>query len=63
MSHTTQLYRDYFINHEIRIPSLTNQDFMESKAGFKVSDGFFRGSIVGLGRLVVWAPRIGEENT
>ena len=21
---------DYFINHEIRIPSLTNQDFMES---------------------------------
>ena len=25
-SKTTQLYRDYFINHEIRIPSLTNQD-------------------------------------
>ena len=26
--------RDYFINHEIRIPFLTNQDSMESKAGF-----------------------------
>ena len=24
-----QLYRDYFIRHEIRIPSWTNQDFME----------------------------------
>ena len=30
----TQLYRDYFINHEIRMPSLTNQDSMESKSVF-----------------------------
>ncbi len=29
---TTQLYGDYFINHEIRIPSLNNQDSMESTA-------------------------------
>ena len=36
---TTQLYRDYFINHEIRIPSLTNQD-----DSWKVFEGFFRGS-------------------
>ena len=34
----TQLYGDYFINHEIRIPSLTNQDSMESRSFF------FRGS-------------------
>ena len=27
INYTTQLYRDYFINHEIRIPSLTNQYF------------------------------------
>ena len=27
----TQLFRDYFINYEIRTPSLTNQDSMESK--------------------------------
>ena len=27
MEYTTQLYRDCFINHDIRIPSLTNQDF------------------------------------
>ena len=27
--YTTQLYRDYFISHEIRVPSLTNQYFME----------------------------------
>ena len=33
-------YRDYFISHEKRIPSLPNQDFMESN---KV---FFRGSHV-----------------
>ena len=35
----TQLYRDYFINHEIRIPFFTNQDSMESGSFF-----FFRGS-------------------
>ena len=29
---TTQLCGDYFINHEIRIPELKNQDFMKSKA-------------------------------
>ena len=27
--YTTQLYRDYFISHEIRIPSWSNKDFME----------------------------------
>ena len=32
--YTTQLYGDYFINHDIRIPSLTNQDSMESRAVF-----------------------------
>ena len=31
---TTQWYRDYFINPEIMIPSLTNQYFMESKSAF-----------------------------
>ena len=36
--HPTQVYGDYFINHEIRIPSFTNQDSMES------NKGFFRGS-------------------
>ena len=30
----TQLCRDYFISHEIRIPSLNNQDSMESILGF-----------------------------
>ena len=39
--YTTQLCGDYFINHEIRIPFLNNQYFMESKAGF-----FERGSYV-----------------
>ena len=34
MTFPTQLYRDYFINHEIRIPSLTNQDSMKSRFGF-----------------------------
>ena len=29
--YTTQLYGDYFINHEIRIPIEINQYFMESK--------------------------------
>ena len=38
---TTQFYRDYFIKHDIRIPFLNNQYFMESMAGF-----FFRGSDV-----------------
>ena len=37
----TQLYGDYFINHEIRIPSLTNQYF-----NGKYSPGFFRGIFV-----------------
>ena len=37
--YTTQLYRDYFISHDIRIPFLNNQYFMES-----VGPGFFRGS-------------------
>ena len=32
---TTQFCGDYFINHDIRIPSLNNQDSMESKAGFQ----------------------------
>ena len=32
---TTQLYRDYFISHEIRIPIFTNQDF-----SWNVSQGF-----------------------
>ena len=30
----TQLCRDYFISHEIRIPSLNNQESMESILGF-----------------------------
>ena len=34
MTFPTQLYGDYFINHEIRIPFLNKQDSMESKAGF-----------------------------
>ena len=43
VDYTTQVYRIYFINHNIRIPVKHNQDFMESKAGF------FRGSVeVGL---------------
>ena len=29
-----QLYGDYFISHDIRIPSLANQDSMESHKGF-----------------------------
>ena len=33
---TTQLYGDYFINHDIRIPSLNNQDSME-----RIRPGFF----------------------
>ena len=37
---TTQLNGDYFINHDRRIPSLNNQDSMESTMFF------FRGSIV-----------------
>ena len=32
--YTVQLCGDYFINHEIRIPSLHNQDSIESRAGF-----------------------------
>ena len=41
VNYTTYLhYRDYQINHEIRIPSLNNQDSMES-----ILAGFFdRGS-------------------
>ena len=35
---TVKIDGDYFINHEIRIPSFTNQDSMER------STGFFRGS-------------------
>ncbi len=31
--YTSQLCGDYFINHDIRIPFINNQDFMESKAG------------------------------
>ena len=43
VDYTTQVYRNYFINHNIRIPVKHNQDLMESKAGF------FRGSVeVGL---------------
>ena len=34
MKYDPQLYRDCFINDEIRIPSLTNQDFMESRRFF-----------------------------
>ena len=37
MTFPTQLYGDYFINHEIRIPSLTNQYFMESRSFFFVA--------------------------
>ena len=36
----TQLYWD-FIKHDIRIPSLSNQDFMESKPAFFVVDMMF----------------------
>ena len=38
MNYGHQLCGDYFKNHEIRIPSLNDQDSMESKAGV------FRGS-------------------
>ena len=31
----TQLYGDYFISHEVRIPFLKNQDFMECQKGFE----------------------------
>ena len=31
------LFHDYFINHEIRIPFLNNQYFMESKSVFFVA--------------------------
>ena len=42
LGYTTPLYRDYFINHEIRIPSLTIQD-----DSWKVGPGpFLRGSSV-----------------
>ena len=34
MKSYTQLCGDYFINHEMRIPSFTNQDSMESKRVF-----------------------------
>ena len=37
MKSDPQLYRDYFINHDIRIPSLTNQDSMESRRVFFVA--------------------------
>ena len=37
-----QLYGDYFISHEIRIPSLNNQEFVECILFF-----FFRGSSCG----------------
>ena len=39
MKFPTQLCGNYEINHEIRIPSLNNQYFMESKF-------FFRGSLI-----------------
>ena len=31
MDCAAQLYGDYVINHDIRIPSLTNEDLTESK--------------------------------
>ena len=34
MSYPSQLYRDYLINHEIRIPFSTNQDSRESRMYF-----------------------------
>ena len=37
-SNTTQLYGDYFINHDIRIPIKTSNTL------WKVRPGFFRGS-------------------
>ena len=37
MTFPTQLYGDYFISHEIRIPSLTIQDSMESRRVFFVA--------------------------
>ena len=44
-----ELYGEYFKIHEIRIPSLTNQDFMKSKArGFF----FFRGSLRDAGIVI-----------
>ena len=50
---TTHLRRDYFINHEIRIPSLTNQDFP-----WKVrARGFFdAGSTSGFSTLRLFWP-------
>ena len=39
MEYCPVIFRDYFINHDIRIPFLNNQDFMESQVVF-----FFRGS-------------------
>ena len=35
--YTTQLYIEIIINHEIRIPELTNQDSMESRRVFFVA--------------------------
>ena len=53
--YTTQLYGDYFINHEInheiRIPIKINQDSMESKAVV-----FFHGSFVDFGCLAHVGP-------
>ena len=37
MKFPTQLYGDYFISHDIRIPFLTNQDSMESRRVFFVA--------------------------
>ena len=39
---------DYFINHEVRIPSLTNQDSMESK-------GILRGSLGDLFKIDIFS--------
>ena len=50
---TTQLCGDYFIRNEIRIPSLNNQDSIESK-----EPDFFRGSC-GRKRLQGW---VGHED-
>ena len=39
MKFPTQLYGDFFINHEIRISALNNQSFMESyKVKFQVGE-------------------------
>ena len=46
MTFPTQLYGDYFINHEIRIPSLTNQYFMESRSCFFRGSGEFTFSLL-----------------